>query len=266
MIIGCHCYAGPGNGFTGPWDTRAPLDAYSKRALAAGIGRTILFAAFHSDYMRANLEVARIVEQRRGRFAGFVFLHGERDRARAERMVSYFVRRHGFRGIKVHRRDARISREICEAARRFGLPVLYDVFGEVQAVHLLAEEYPDVDFIIPHLGSFGDDWSAQIAFVDSLARYPNIYTDTSGVRRFDLLERAVKTAGARKILFGSDGPWLHPGLELAKVLALGLDSRDQEAVLRGNLLRLIARRRPLSFEASGHFRAVLRAGFEVLDR
>ena len=46
--------------------------------------------------------------------------------------------------------------------------------------------------------------------------------------------------GRRKILFGSDGPWLHPGVELAKVQALELSEPDKRAVLAGNLLRLIA--------------------------
>ena len=79
-----------------------------------------------------------------------------------------------FVGIKVHRYDARITREICEAARAYALPVLYDVMGEVSTVELLATEYPDVDFIIPHLGSFADDWRAQHALIDPLARHANI--------------------------------------------------------------------------------------------
>ena len=84
-------------------------------------------------------------------------------------------------------------------------------------------------FIIPHLGSFADDWRAQLALIDHLVRHPNIYTDTSGVRRFDLLEQAVRRAGAAKVLFGSDGPWLHPGVELAKVRALGLAAQHGAA-------------------------------------
>jgi hypothetical protein len=49
----------------------------------------------------------------------------------------------------------------------------------------------------------------------------------------------VKRAGARKVLFGSDGPWLHPGVELAKVRALRLAPQDERKVLAGNLLRLM---------------------------
>lgn len=117
---------------------------------------------------------------------------------------------------------------------------------------LLAQEYPDVNFIIPHLGSFADDWRAQLALIDHLVRHPNIYTDTAGVRRFDLLDQAVKRAGPGKILFGSDGPWLHPGVELAKIRALRLAPAQENLILAGNFLNLIssvrrgaARYRPL---------------------
>jgi hypothetical protein len=66
MIIDCHCHAGTGDGLTGPWDTRASLTAYLRRASAAGITHTNLFAAFNTSYARANLEVSRIVASRPG--------------------------------------------------------------------------------------------------------------------------------------------------------------------------------------------------------
>jgi predicted TIM-barrel fold metal-dependent hydrolase len=241
MIIDCHCHAGKGDGLTGPWDTNAPLGKYLLRAARAGIDRTVLFAAFHSDYTIANREVARIVRSRPHRFYGFAFVHPQRDRGRVGAMVVEAVTRHGFVGIKVHRHDAPITREVCESALAFSLPVLYDVVGEVSVVELLAEEYPDVTFIIPHLGSFSDDWRAQLALIDHLVRHANVFADTSGVRRFDLLEQAVQRAGAKKILFGTDGPWLHPAVELAKVKALNLSPADERLVLGGNFLRLISR-------------------------
>ena len=154
-------------------------------------------------------------------------------------MVKEAVGRFGFCGIKVHRHDARITREVCEAGRKYLLPILYDVMGEVSIIKLLARDYPDIDFIIPHLGSFADDWKAQGLLIRHVARYPNIYTDTAGVRRFDLVAEAVQRAGANKVLFGSDGPWLHPKLELEKVFALKLKSHEEQLVLGGNIFRLI---------------------------
>jgi predicted TIM-barrel fold metal-dependent hydrolase len=238
MIVDCHCHAGKGDGLTGPWDTAASLDRYLARAARAGIERTVLFAAFHSDYALANREVGRIVSRQPRRFFGFAFVHAQRDRGRVGAMVQEAVERFAFKGIKVHRHDARISREVCEVAQRFGLPVLYDPMGEVSICELLAQEYPGVNFIIPHLGSFADDWQAQLSLIDHLARHGNIYADTSGVRRHDLLEEAVRRAGPHKLLFGSDGPWLHPGVELAKVRALGLPPRAEAMITGGTLLRL----------------------------
>jgi predicted TIM-barrel fold metal-dependent hydrolase len=241
VVVDCHCHAGKGDGLTGPWDTSAPLSRYLARANEAGIARTVLFSAFTSDYAVGNREVARIVASAPSRFIGFAFVNAERDRGRIHAMVRQAVVEYGFCGIKVHRHDARISREVCEAARRLRVPVLYDAVGEIQPMDLVAREYRDVSFIVPHLGSFADDWAAQRALIDLLARHPNVYTDTSGVRRFDLLDEAVRRAGASKVLFGSDGPWLHPGVELAKVKALKLSSQDEARVLGGNILRLVRR-------------------------
>src|SRR5262245_3981765 len=129
----------------------------------------------------------------------------------------------------------------------------------VPAVRPVAEEYFGLPVLNPHLGSFADDWRAQLSLIDHLARHPNVYTDTSGVRRFDLLDQAVRRAGAEKILFGSDGPWLHPGVELAKVKSLGLSPAEERMVLGENFLRLINHRRsacatPAAFAARGRSR------------
>jgi hypothetical protein len=228
-----------------------------RAARQAGIDRTVLFPVFHSDYAYANRCVARIVARHPDRFFGFAFVHAARDRGRVGALISEAVQRHGFRGIKLHRHDAPISGEVCEVARAWGLPILYDVMGEVAQVDLLARQYPDVPFIIPHLGSFADDWRAQLALIDHLERHPNVYTDTSGVRRFDLLERAVRRAGPGKLLFGSDGPWLNPALELHKIHLLGLSPEATARITGGNLLALIA---PAARRRRATGRAVVRVG------
>ena len=111
--------------------------------------------------------------------------------------------------------------------------------AELEPIELLATEYPGVDFIIPHMGSFADDWRAHITVIDALVRFPNLYADTSGIRRFGYLVQAVRRAGPAKLIFGSDGPWLHPGLELHKIRLLGLPA-DQEALIVGeNMRRLL---------------------------
>src|SRR5947209_6360568 len=130
MIIDCHCHAGKGDLLTAPWNTDAPIDPYLRRAKAAGIDRTIVFAPFHSDYAQANAEVARVVAQHPARLIGFAFVHASRDAGRIYSMVRRAVMQWRFRGIKVHGHDGMITREICEVAATFKVPILIDVVGQ----------------------------------------------------------------------------------------------------------------------------------------
>jgi uncharacterized protein len=75
--------------------------------------------------------------------------------------------------------------------------------------------------------------------VDQLVRHPNVYADTSAVRQYDYIVQAIKRAGPQKLLFGSDGPWLHPGVEIEKIRLLGLPPEKRALILGGNILRLL---------------------------
>ena len=238
MMIDFHCHAGTGDGLKGPWDTVARLDDYRRRADAAGIVHTVLLPVFQSDYRRGNREVAALVRRDPQRYSGFAMLHTERDRDRIDVMVAEAVAL-GLRGLKIHRHDAAIHRPACEAARRHRLPVLYDPAGDVASLSLLGDEFPDVPFVFAHLGSFADDWGAQRQVIDLIARYPNLFADTSGVRRFDILQEAVRRAGAHKLIFGSDGPWTHPALELAKIDLLKLNATARQRITSDNARMLL---------------------------
>jgi uncharacterized protein len=239
MIIDGHCHAGRGERLTAPWNTAAPLGAYLRRARAAGIDRTVVFAPFAGDYAKANAEVARIVDRHPDRLIGFACVHPQRDAGRVRQLVGRAVRDWGFRGVKVHRLDAPATREVCEAAATHGVPLLYDVAGAPELLEQAAPEYPEVTFVVPHLGSFADDWRAHQRLIDQLRRLPNVLADTSGVRRFDYLVQAARRAGPDRLVFGSDGPWLHPALELAKIRLLGLTPSEQALVLGANLRRIL---------------------------
>lgn len=240
MILDGHCHAGRGDGMTAPWNTDAPLGKYLRRARRAGIVRTVVVPAFHSDYAQANEELARLVANSRGRLIGFAMIHARNDAGRIAEMIARAVRL-GLRGIKLHAHDALPGREVFEAAQRHRLPVLFDVAGRAHVIDMIAPQYPDVPLIVPHLGSFADDFRTHQQVIDQLVRHRSVYADTSGVRRFDYLVEAVRQAGPGKLIFGSDGPWLHPALELHKIRLLSLP-REQEALILGeNLARLLAR-------------------------
>lgn len=241
VIIDGHCHAGPGGGLSHPSDTRADLDRYRRRASAAGITKTVIFAALDEDYTLGNRSVGRLVRTEPQRFAGFLFVNPAFDRGRVRDLVTAARKDWGCQGIKVHWKNGRITREVLEVALAAKLPVLYDPRGDVSTIELVVREYPDVPLIVPHLGSYGGDWGSQVAMIDKLRRHPNMYVDTSGVQYFDLLVETVRAAGPTRLIFGSDGPFLHPGVELAKVRLLGLDPPGFAAVAGGNIARLLAR-------------------------
>jgi predicted TIM-barrel fold metal-dependent hydrolase len=238
MVIDAHCHAGRGDALTAPWTTAAPLEAYLRRARAAGIDRTVVVPTFPSDSRRGNREIARIAAARPDRLVAFAWIHPARDAGRVGRLLDEAVAA-GLRGIKVHGHDGAPGREVCEAAAERGLPILVDVMGRAHLIDLFAGAYPQVTFIVAHLGSFADDWRAHQAVIDAMARHPNVCADTSGVRRFDYLVAAVRRVGAQRLLFGSDGPWLHPGLELHKVRLLGLAPTAEALVLGGTAQRIL---------------------------
>lgn len=250
MIIDAHCHAGRGDRLVAPWSTNAPLDAYLRRAHAAGIHKTIVIPAGHSNYAQANAELAKIVARHPDRLIGFASIHSQRDAGRVYEILARAVREYGFCGLKVHAYDATPTREVCDAVQRLNIPMLVDVVGRAYIVDLLASQYPNVNFIIPHLGSFMDDWRAQQQVVDQLVRLPNVYADTAGVRRFDYIVQAIRRAGARKLIFGSDGPWLHPAVELHKIKVLNLPPEEEALILGGNVLRLLRQSRSQKHRAN----------------
>lgn len=254
MIVDCHCHAGKGDGFTGPWDTEARIEPHLERARRAGIDRTVVFPVFNSDYAGANARLARIVQAYPRELIGFAAVDPARDAGRVAAMIGRAVEDYGFRGIKVHGRDSLPTRAVCAAARRWRLPILVDVVRRPVVAELLAGQYRDVNFIVPHLGGFADDWATYLQVIDILTRHPNVYADTSGVRYWDALRQAATRAGPGKLLFGSDGPLLHPGVELHKIKLLGLSRAHEALVTGGNILRLLraGAGSPATTAANGH--------------
>ena len=173
----------------------------------AGIARSVLFPAFHSDYAVANREIARMVRARPDRFYGFAFVTpADRGRIRA------LIREAVDLGLAASRCTGTMPASPAKSARPpgFRCPCSTTSMGETAPAELLARRVPDVDFIIPHLGSFADDWAAQAALIRCWRAPQSLHRH---LRRapFRSAGRAVRAAGAAKVLFGSDGPWLHPG-------------------------------------------------------
>jgi predicted TIM-barrel fold metal-dependent hydrolase len=236
-VVDSHVHLGTAGVPLGPADPEQSFALWRTRAAAVGIHHAVLMAAPVGTYAAANDAVAAIARREPGNWLWYVFVNPATDRGRVGELVAAAHAR-GACGIKVHWSDGPATDEVALAASRFSMPVLYDPGGDVGRVVHLAVRHPGVPWIVPHLSSFADDWRAQKKLIGMLVRLPNLFTDTSGVRYFDLLEEAVARAGAHKVLYGSDGPYLHPAPEIAKIMALTLCPEARALVLGGNVLRL----------------------------
>jgi len=131
-------------------------------------------------------------------------------------------------------------RPVLEIARHNNLPVLFHTgdFSYTAPMMLMEifQAYPDVNFIIGHMGSH-HFW---LDTIELLKMFPNTYTDTSGMQSPLILRRAIQECGPEKILYGSDFPYWDPGVEIPRIFAAKLDPNTERLILGENATRLFS--------------------------
>ena len=113
----------------------------------------------------------------------------------------------------------------------------FDYSTPVRMAHI-AKLFPEMRFVAAHFGGWSQWAEARECLV-----LPNVYVDTSSTLGFADSDAAVKgfeTFDPTHIFFGSDYPMWEPGIELERVLSLGLDDRLLELVLSENFKNFLA--------------------------
>lgn len=143
-------------------------------------------------------------------------------------------------GIKLHPLDHGYCLEeygdtVFSLASRFHAVVLIHVEKEASYILPMADRYPDVTFIVAHLG--GE------AYVDAVefARHQNVYTDTSGIASSNnlMVEYAHSRIGADRILFGTDT--YSAAFQRGRIEFALIPREDKQKILRDNAMRLFAK-------------------------
>ena len=110
---------------------------------------------------------------------------------------------------------------------------------KVADFHMIASAYPQVTFIMAHLGSFASqNWSEHLAAIDIARRYPNVYLETSSVILWRYLEMAAREV-PEKLIFGGDGPDGDSRVEIHKIRLMKLPRDVQRKVLGPTVQRLV---------------------------
>jgi len=236
LVIDAHCHAGLGQAMSAPWTTRADVEVTLRHMEEAGIDRTVIFPINNTDYEKPNQEIAEICGRHPGKFIGFAKHDPQTESGRLGPKLRREVESLGLKGLKLHRLP---TRELLDAVAELGIPVLYHP-EKVANFHMIAAEYPQVPFLMAHLGNFASrDWAEHLEAISVARRYPNVYLETSSVVFFKFLEMAARELGASKLIFGSDGPEVDSRVELYKIRLLKLAPADEARVLGGNIARLL---------------------------
>lgn len=126
--------------------------------------------------------------------------------------------------------------------------------GRLGPCRSAVSKHPHTNILICHLGRY---LTQDVALADSFIRvaeeYPNAYLDMSGVAMLDKIEDAARRVGVERIIFGTDGPHSvkdDPSYkvldtidfarqEIGKIESLNLSRSDKDAILGGNIARLL---------------------------
>ncbi len=242
-VIDAHCHAGKGLNYgkndsaSDPWTTYNDPMWTLRRADEAGIDKTIIFPINNRTYEAANEEIASYVRRWPDRFIGFAKHDSVTEGGKIRDMLQREVRELGLRGLKLHGVP---SREMVETAAELKIPILYHPPTVRDSLEVV-KSYPDVSFILAHLGCFASrDWKEHVRAIEAAGRLANLYLDTSSVVFFEYLEHAASELPAEKLIFGSDGPLVDSRIELYKIRLLKLPQAKEQLILSGNILRLLA--------------------------
>ena len=230
MIIDAHIHAGHADALTDSWETFEDIDLSLRRMDQVGIDKAVVLPIGSTNFQHYNRELAQIVGRHPDRLFGFAKLNQAADAGRVEPMLAEAFGQLGLVGLKLHGHP---NREIMQAMDRYHKPLLADVRGEVYGLRYPAESFPQV-------GKFCCfDPRVRVMTMWLAKRYDNVYFDTSSVMDHASLELAAEERLCHKMIFGSDGPGLHCGVELARIQHLDLTPEQREMVLYGNIARLI---------------------------
>jgi predicted TIM-barrel fold metal-dependent hydrolase len=161
----------------------------------------------------------------------------------------------GIVGVKLHPLFQALSlsdprvRDILAALSEEGMPVISHVGaggdeeaserGAPVALRRLADDLPDLKLIACHYGGYHRLDEAEEHVVGSRVTLETSWPPTLAELDKERLVAIIRRHGADRVVFGSDWPMADPGAEIAAIRALGLTTAEEDAILGGNLARIV---------------------------
>lgn len=238
-VLDAHVHLGPSGEWVPYLDPSVSAEEVIEAMDRAGVGRAIVFPNpdVGDRYPELNDVMIEAVMKYPDRFIGF----GRVDPRRGEKTVEEVSRcsSKGLEGIKLHpyvetyHPDHPHFEELFDCIHDEGMIVLSHTGGNFASpghMKKVLEEREDMKLILGHLNE---------GCISVAEEFENAYVDTSGARVY-LLEHAVEKI-PKKIVFGSDFPYLDYEVQKMVVRSAEIDEQVKSNIFKNNLQRLLER-------------------------
>jgi len=235
-IIDAHAHLGHDVVFDESTTREERLYWHAQCGVWGAIVQPFVTRPYIEDVRAIHDEIAAFSKDYLGRIFGMASIPPHLREAEYEQEATRCIKELGFVGIKLTpiahacHPNSKAGRHVFEIAQALNVPIMVHTgagapFADPAALENPARDFPHVPIILAHAGT--DLYFAQAL---SLAqRYEHVYLEPSWVNLMNV-RKAVKTIGARRIMFSSDHADNIP-VELAKYRAAVEDPRNLEQIL-----------------------------------
>jgi predicted TIM-barrel fold metal-dependent hydrolase len=243
-VIDCHVHLKHGDAARTEWSADAIVDIMDK----AAIDKSVVFGM--STTTARSIELAQAAVQKYPqRLIPFLYALPNYERP-VLKEIEKAISDDGFRGIKIHAGECTLPDYIIDPVLRlagsFPVPCLIDCAGNAAVATRMAETFPQTPLLYAHMGRYlSTDAGLVEQFIKVAEKFENVYLDLSAVALVYKIEEAAQRLGARRLVWGTDGPYKNPDVvtyartEMDKVRQLTLSDADKQLILGGNIVRLL---------------------------
>lgn len=231
MIIDAHNHIGTRPGAT---QTGAALVAKMDQA---GVAKSVIFPFVEGNF--TNDAVKTAYDAFPDRLIPYCAVNPWQPDAVAD--LRRCVRDWKFKGLKLHPTingfhlaDPVLVNPLFEEAGDLGIPIIVhgasDLFNAPPEFAEMARRFPRVKLLMAHMGFF---WAVEQA-INYAREFPNLYLETSRAPIFEIA-MAVREAGADKVIWGTDSPFVDYEWEFKKMERCSSDKAVYDRVVGGNM-------------------------------
>ena len=249
-IVDAHAHIGQcgrfynGDGSAEAMLASADLLGVSKMAVSACL-------ALRGNVRAGNRLVFEAMERFPGRFLGYVTVNPHYPEEIPALIEEGFAK--GAIGVKLHPAhhgapvDCDGYRPAWEEINRRKAVLLTHTWGmegdsSAEKTARIAREFPDAHVIFGHTG--GLDRQVIEKAIEVIKETPNAYADTCGsAHPWGFVERCIEAGLGKRLLYGSDVPFLDAAPSLGKVVYAEISEEEKRDILGRNVLRVLEGRR-----------------------